>query len=529
VATGPKIWGHVESAETRLYFSAWIIQLAGMKASMHARFLGVWVLAFGLCASVARAEVKLPAVFSDHAVLQRDKALPVWGTADAGERVEVSFGAQRRETVADAQGKWHVTLDAIPANATPAELVVRGTNTITLRNVLVGDVWLCSGQSNMERQLGHRPGHKPLPDMEQEIAAADLPQVRLLKVKKQKAKTPGKDVDARWEVCTPESAPRIEFSAVGYFFGRKVHLEENVPVGLIDATWGGTRIEPWTPPEAFAPVPSLAAFAVAAQTPGVKAEGAIPGELYYGMVHPLVPYSLRGYIWYQGESNLIDLNDRELYADKMEALISGWRAAWGDRDAPFYYVQIAPHAYHVVRRLWIASPRALPEFWVAQAAATRVKNTGMISTVDLVDDLMDIHPSDKKSVGERLATMALKRTYGKRDLVDAGPAFESWTVRDGKAVVTFRDVAGGLRSSDGKRLTWFEVAGADGTFFAAEATVENENTVVVSSPYVSQPVAVRYAWSEAARPNLQNGAGLPAWPFRIDLSGRVVSTAPLAP
>ncbi|ATC63483.1 sialate O-acetylesterase [Nibricoccus aquaticus] len=493
-----------------------------MKLSIRAPWFGVWVLAFAISAGGARGEVKVAAVFSDHAVFQRDRAVPVWGTADVGERVEVVFGAQRKEVVADAAGKWRVSLDALAANATGTELIVRGTNVVTLRDVLVGDVWLCSGQSNMERQVGERKGQKPLPDAEAEIAAANLPQMRLFKVKKQKLSVPGKDVEAAWAVCSPETLLSSEFSAVGYFFGKKIHQEVGVPVGLIDSTWGGTRIEPWTPPEAFARMPSLAAFAVAAQTPDVKADNSTPSNLYYGMIQPLAPYALHGFLWYQGESNLMDTHDRATYGDKMEALITGWRAAFGAEEAPFYYVQIAPHFYHVIRRRVHVSPTILPEFWEAQTEALRVKNTAMVGTVDLVDDLFDIHPRDKKSVGERLARVALKRTYGKSDLVDSGPVMAGWRVRDGKVVVTFGDVAGGLKSSDGKALTWFEVAGADGRFFAAEATIEGADKVIVSSPYVKQPVVVRFAWDEAAQPNLKNAEGLPAWAFRTDSGGATV-------
>ncbi len=489
---------------------------------MRAAWFGVWVLAVGICTGVARAEVKLAAVFSDHAVFQRDRAVPVWGTADVGEKVEVIFGAQRKEVVADAAGKWRVSLDAVAASAEPAELIVRGTNVVTLRDILVGDVWLCSGQSNMERQVADRPGQKPLPNAQEEIAAANFPQVRLFKVKKQKLASPGKDVEAVWAVCSPEHMAGSEFSAVGYFFGKRIHQEIGVPVGLIDSSWGGTRIEPWTPPEAFARMPSLAQFAVAAQKPDVKAEGSTPSNLYYGMIQPLAPYALRGFLWYQGESNLMDTHDRATYADKMEALITGWRAVWGDAEAPFYYVQIAPHFYHVIRRRVHTSSQTLPEFWEAQVEALRVKGTAMAATVDLVDDLFDIHPRDKKSVGERLARVALKRTYGKSDVVDSGPVFKGWEVREGKAVLTFELVAGGLKSADGKALTWFEVAGTDGKFFAGEAKIEGADKVIVSSPYVAQPVAVRFSWDEAAQPNLKNSEGLPAWAFRTDGGGATV-------
>jgi sialate O-acetylesterase len=490
-----------------------------------ARLFGVWILAFGISASVSRGEVRLPAVFGDHGVLQRDKPVPVWGSAAPGEKVEVIFGEQRRETTADSKGWWRVTLDALPASATPADLSVRGTNTITLHDILVGEVWLCSGQSNMEKPIGEQRGQKPVLDAEKEIAAANFPRIRLFKVAKQRLAGPGEDVNAQWEVCTPESIDRLKFSATGYFFGRRIHQDLAVPVGLIDSTWGGTRIEPWTPPEAFALMPSLAPFALAAQTSGVAADGSVPSNLFYGMIRPLAPYALRGFLWYQGESNLIDVDDRATYADKMEALIRGWRAVWGDAEAPFYYVQIAPHFYHVVRRQWLTSPQALPEFWEAQAAALRVKNTGMAATTDLVDDLMDIHPRDKQRVGERLARLALSRAYGRDGIVDTGPVLKRWDARDGKAVLTFDQVAGGLKSNDGKGLTWFEVAGADGRFFAAEAKIDGA-TVVVSSPYVAKPDAVRFGWDEAARPNLVNSAGLPAWPFRTDGSAIIDTGVP---
>ena len=465
-------------------------------------------------ACFAGAEVSLPAVFSDHAVLQRDRPLPVWGTASAGEKVTVTFGAQSRTTTADAQGSWRVTLDAVPANTTPAELVVAGNNTLTVRDLLVGEVWLCSGQSNMEKPIGGQRGQKPVFNAEEELRNGEHPQIRFLKVPKKRADAPAKDVDTAWVVCTPASLERTKFSAAGYFFGRKIHTELNVPIGLIDATWGGTRIEPWTAPEAFALLPSLSHFAVAARAPGAKPENVIPSTLFYGMIQPLAPYALRGALWYQGETNLMDVNDSTTYPDKMEALIRGWRTAWEDASMPFYYVQLAPHFYHLVRRQVIISPETMAEFWEAQEAALRVPHTGMITTTDLVDDLFDIHPRNKLDVGERLARLALAQTYGRADIEYSGPVFRSWEISEGGAELRF-DHAAGLKSKDGKPLSWFTIAGSDGKFFPAKAEIVGE-CVIVSSMRVTAPTIVRFAWDEAANPNLVNAAGLPARPFRTD-------------
>lgn len=461
----------------------------------------------------SRADVSLAAVFSDHAVLQRDRPIPVWGVAAAGEAVEVAFAGQRVKTTADAAGHWQVTLAPIAANATPADLTAQAANTVTVHDLLVGDVWLCSGQSNMEKPIGEKSGQKPVFNAEEEIKAGDHPLIRLLKITKTKLPAPGKDIADRWTVCSPESLEKTKFSAVGYFFGRKIQQETNVPIGLIDSTWGGTRIEPWTPPEGFAAVPSLARYAAAAKKPGESVEKTIPSQLYYGMIQPLAPYALRGFLWYQGESNLIDVKDTEIYTDKMEALIHGWREVWHDASLPFYYTQIAPHFYHLVRRGLISSPESLPEFWSAQRAALRVPNTGIAATIDLVDDFFDIHPRNKQDVGLRLALLALARTYGRADVVDSGPVFVRWEAKDNQATVYFTSTAAGLASRDKKPLSWFEMAGEDGVWFPAGATIEADH-VVVSTPRVQHPKAVRFAWDEAAQPNLVNSAGLPAWPFK---------------
>lgn len=447
-----------------------------------------------LCAALpAHAAVRLPAIRSDHAVLQRAADTPVWGWAEPNEPVTVLLGGLQAATRTGQDGRWRVALDLGAAPATPLTLTVRGSdNEVTASDVLVGEVWLASGQSNMEKPLGEQRGQKPTFDADKEIAAARYPDIRLFKVARAKAAQPGDDVQGRWVRCAPDTVDAIKFSAAAYFFGRRLHTALHAPVGLIDATWGGTRIEPWTPAAA-----------------GITAHEA--GRLFNGMVAGLAPHAIRGVLWYQGESNIIEDGDLGRYADRMAALVTGWRQHW-QRDFAFYYVQVAPHLYHVVRHARVIDPQATPRLWEAQADALRIPGTGMIVTTDLVDDLFDIHPRDKRSVGLRLADVALVQTYGRRDIAASGPVFRAATFEGGAAHVSF-DHAVGLATRNGKPPDWFDIAGADGRYYPGSATIE-DGKVVVTSAQVPQPVAVRFAWDEAAQPNLVNGARLPARPFR---------------
>jgi sialate O-acetylesterase len=444
-----------------------------------------------LSAASASAVVRLPSVLSDHAVLLRAASVPVWGWAAPQEAVTVEFGQQVVTTRADADGRWRVALDLRQAPAAAATLHVRGAaNALAVEDVLVGEVWLASGQSNMEKPLGEKAGQQPVPNAQQEIAAADYPEIRLFKVLRKKANQPLDDVSGVWERCAPSSIGRINFSAAAYFFGRRLHQQLRAPVGLIDASWGGTRIEPWTP-----------------AAPGADNTAA----LFNGMIAGLAPHALRGAIWYQGESN-IDDSDLSRYTEQMAALINGWRRHFDQPDLAFYYVQVAPHFYHLVRRKTVLDPQAAPRLWEAQADALRLPHTGMIVTTDLVDDLYDIHPRDKQTVGLRLANVALRQTYGRADIAAFGPSFRALAIAGRQAVLTF-DHADGLAARDGKPLTWFDIAGADGQYHAGDAIVR-DGQVIVTSPQVAAPVAVRFGWDEAAQPNLVNRAGLPAVPFR---------------
>jgi sialate O-acetylesterase len=428
-----------------------------------------------LAVGSARAEVKLPSVVGDHMVLQRDKPLPIWGWADPSEEVTVEFGGSKVSTKADNKGNWKVTLPAMKANATPQTLTVSGKNKIELKDVLLGEVWVGSGQSNMEMSLQSTQGAK------EAIASANHPRIRLFHPRRVTANerlrdVPVVDVPITWKVCTPQTVPN--FSAVLYYFGLKLHKTLGVPVGLINSSWGGSPIQPWT------------------------IKGNQSGGMYNGMISPLLPFAVRGVIWYQGESNM---REGMKYRDHMEALIVGWRRAWG-QDLPFGFVQIAPWSGY-------GKDNKLPELWEAQAASLKIPGTGMVVTTDLVDDIKDIHPRNKKDVGDRLALWAMATVYGKKDLVYSGPMYKSMKLEDDKIRLNFAHTGGGLKSRDGKPLTEFEIAGEDGKFVPAEATIDG-TSVVVQAKGVDKPAQVRFGWRDIANPNLMNKEGLPASPFR---------------
>ena len=505
-----------------------------------------WLLLAGglLIPAITQAEIRLPHIFGSHMVLQHEKPLIVWGWADAGEKVTVKLGEATASAIANDRGEWKVTLPAMKA-AGPLTLTVSGSNTITLDDVMIGEVWLCSGQSNMEMGIGMINHSK------EEIANANHPGIRLLMVENHWDPTPQKDMSGTWKVCTPQTIAEggwNGFSASAYFFGREINEKLGVTVGLIEADWGGTRIESWTPPEGFATVTALkseyekvlagdpktalhrerlaetldtfekwnqaARQAMDAQevvppVPAYPDELRPPHDLqqatalFNGMIHPLVPFAMRGVIWYQGESNL---GDGMRYADRMNALVNGWRTIWNEGIFPFYFVQIAPYNYG-------GNEKSEAEIWEAQAAAAKdIPNTGM-AVINDVGNLRDIHPKDKQTVGHRLALLALAKTYGQSDVVCSGPVLKAMKI-EGNTLRLIFDNASGLKSRDGQPLNWFEIIDRDeGGFVKADARIEGD-TVVLSAPEVKHPVAMRYAWSGLAEPNLMNGAGLPATAFR---------------
>jgi sialate O-acetylesterase len=423
------------------------------------------------------ADVTLPAVFSDNMILQRDAPQRVWGTAEAGEKITVTFDRHSKTVTTDADGNWLAGLPSLSTDGGKAhKLTVKGNNEIVLKNILIGDVWIGSGQSNMEWRL------RKTDNGEEFIAAAKHPGIRLFHIPKTRAKEPAKDVKATWKECTPENIPN--FSAVLYHFGKEINKEVNVPMGLINSSWGGSPIEPWTVTKTSS------------------------GNMYNGMIAPIIKFPVRGIIWYQGETNIINKNGLS-YTGKMKDLILGWRKAFDNKEMPFYFVQIAP---------WGNKRYAdgqLPACWEAQTATLKIPNTGMAVTTDLVSSIGNIHPRNKHDVGNRLARWALAKNYGKKDVIYSGPIFKTMNVKGDKIHLSFAHVSGGLKSRDGKPLSEFTIAGADGKFVAAEAVI-NGATVVVSAKGVKSPKQVRFGWHRIANPNLTNAEGLPASPFQTD-------------
>ena len=395
----------------------------------------------------------LPHVFGDHMVLQSGQSVPVWGWAVPGESITVNFaGQEKHANAAVSDGRWEVQLDPLAVSSEPAELKITGRELIVYRDVLVGEVWLCSGQSNMQKPVGQWRG-QPITTLnsEQELALANYPLIRLMNEEISNAEAPARNIDASlrpkqdypwkgWVSCNPAALDEIKFSAVGYFFARKLYAELSEPIGMIEATCGGTHIEAWTPATGFVADPALAEFVKAAQTPKVKFQGTTISTLYNGMIHPLVPFAMRGMLWYQGESNLTK-KDGAIYANKMTVLIRSWRAAWG-RDVPFYFVQLPPLLYSK-RINPIELPMTEPTSREAQAEALKFPSSGMVVTTDL-GDMNNIHPPRKREIGERLALWALARDYGRKDIEPSGPLFRKVDFEGDKAVVYFDHIGKGL-------------------------------------------------------------------------------------
>jgi sialate O-acetylesterase len=434
-----------------------------------------FVLPLLLLAPAARADVKPAPIFAAGMVLQREMPVPVWGTAAAGEEVTVTFGGQKKTATTDRTGKWKVTLDKLEAGG-PHKLVIAGKNTVTLDDVLVGEVWLCSGQSNMAWRLSQSE------NAQKEAESADLPKVRYS----------GKQ--GSWQACSPKTAPT--FSACAYYFGRDLHKALKVPVGLVNRSVGGTSARRWVSVKAMEQEEALKPYLEAIKGKDGKAKGT-PGDLYEAHVRPLEAFALRGVIWYQGES---DAGRPDEYAVLFPTLIRSWRKAWGQGDFPFLYVQLAP----------IGGRNGWEKLREAQGKALSLPKTAMAV---IIDSDADIHPKKKQLPGARLALAARAVAHGEK-IVHSGPVYESVTFDDGKAVLKFTSVGGGLAFS-GDRAKGFTVVDADGKAADAEAKIDGDK-VIVWSKQISKPAAVRYGWSSNPGCNLINKEGLPASPFRTD-------------
>ncbi|MBA7622680.1 hypothetical protein ES703_30059 [subsurface metagenome] len=486
----------------------------------------------------ALADVKLPAVISDNMVLQRDKKVSIWGWAKPGEEVmvSVSWHRMRWAVTAGDNGKWMFKMNS-PKMGGPYEMTITGKNTITLKNIMVGEVWVCSGQSNMQMSV------KSSANAEQEIAAADYPNIRLFTVERKVAEQPQSDCVGSWTLCSPQTVPG--FSAVAYYFGRELHEELNVPIGLIHTSWGGTPAEAWTrrgilkEESDFAPILARYDDAVAKYPQAMeeykqkliewkkavekaKAEGErtprrpgaplgpghphSPAGLYNAMIAPLIPYGIGGAIWYQGESNV---SRAYQYRKLFGRMIQNWRKDWGQDKFPFLFVQLA--------NFMAVKPEPADSAWAelreAQLMTLALPNSGMAVIID-IGEADDIHPKNKQDVGKRLALWALAKSYGK-ELVYSGPIYKSMKIEGEKIILHFAQVGGGLVAGPDEPLKGFAIAGADRKFVWADAKIDGDS-VVVSRDEVSTPVAVRYAWADNPVCNLYNEEGLPASPFRTD-------------
>lgn len=542
----------------------------------------------------ARAEVKVPAIFSDHMVLQRDIRIPVWGWADAGEEVTVTFGDQSAKTITDSDGRWKVCLEKVGANATSQTLTVSGKNTIKFTDVLVGDVWVCSGQSNMGVYLGE------CDNADSEVPNANDPWLRILTVEERTSIKPEEDVKLwngkRWRLCTPEAAN--QFSGVGYFFGRELRKHLTIPIGLISSLYGGSQAQLWTSLEAIGknidadpefkdwrakreavldkypqklaeylpakekydaemtrywnevenapefvarkkvweeenkvareqgkippprPQPSQPRPTAPAPPDGGPYNSFMVGNLYNAMISPLMPYAIKGVIWYQGESNC---NNSKQYRVLFPIMITDWREKWGQGNFPFLFVQLPNISKPATEP--VQTNDRWPGVRDAQAKAMSLPNTGMATIID-VGDPDDVHGKDKIDVGVRLSLIARHLVYGE-DIVYTGPTYDSMKVEGNKVWITFKNTGGGLAigappwSPSGRippvasELKGFAIAGPDQKWVWAQARI-NRDQVVVSSDQAPNPVAVRYGWADNPPCNLYNKEKLPATPFRTD-------------
>jgi len=467
----------------------WLKVKADGSFSGHAEFADVGENAFMIKADDGRGgdtvcKVIIPVtgllrianVFSENMVLQRGHDIPVWGKALPKTTVKVQFNQVEKTTQSDASGNWSLTMPSMTVGG-GALIVESGPRKVTLRNILVGDVWLCAGQSNMAWKMGNLKG------AEKAIQQATNPKLRFMTSPDTQDKKVWSDLKkcAKWLVCNPQTVKTI--SATGYYFGAALQPKVHVPIGLISANHGGTRIETW--------VPSL-------NSPNAKIR-------YNSMIAPYTKLPIKGMIWYQGESNI---SDGAAYTAKLQALAKKWRGAWKVGDFPLYLVQLAPHDYRG------KNVYQLPEIWAAQAKAAKViANSGMVVIND-IGNLKNIHPQNKAPVGDRLARLALHQTYGQKKLVPSGPIARRVSKKGSSLVVRFDHSAEGLSTRDGKPLTWFEIAGVDGRYVKAKAEVKG-SSVIVSAPEVKSPQSVRFAWHETAEPNLINSEKLQAGAFKL--------------
>jgi sialate O-acetylesterase len=459
-----------------------------------------------------RGEVSLNNMFGDHMVLQQGIRNRVWGKADPGEGVTVSFAGRTSETTADADGRWQVLLDPVQEYGGPHTLTVKGRNEITFSDVLVGEVWLCSGQSNMQWAVNQAND----PDLEK--SAATFPGIRFLSVPQVGTQEPQANFKGEWQVCSPATV--ADFSAVAFFFGRQLHHTLGVPIGLIDNAWGGSAAEAWVKREKIAAHPTLKAIhdrwlkleAEKADDGKLMNGNQRPGNIHAGVLTPSIGYGIRGVIWYQGESNA---GRAHQYRTLFPFMIESWREEWNladNREFPFFWVQLAdfkPEATAPGESDWA-------ELREAQTMTLDALGNGGEAVIIDLGEAKDIHPRNKQDVAKRLARWALAETYGRKDIACRSPRYASHERDGSKMLLSFNDVSGGWRPFDVNEPIGFAIAGSDRTFVPARAEIQKDGRIAVWSDTVAEPVAVRYAWADNPVCNLYSAAGLPLTPFRTD-------------
>lgn len=517
---------------------------------LNSRWVGVVAILVGVVwvgfSHGAFAALKLPTIIGDNMVLQRDQDLKIWGWDDPGQEVGVSFAGQSVKGKADDKGRWEVTLKPLKTNAEPQQMVVSGSGgqKITVANILVGEVWLCSGQSNMAFTVGRSYGG------DLEALTANYPQIRMVSVPQVGVQEPQDHFEGQWEACTPEVT--ANFSAVGYFFGRMLHQALGVPVGLIDNAWGGSAAEAWVRRDLLEKDPQFESLMARwelvektfdfdalmkayqpkrekwqAEAKEARAAGKPvpmpprpprnqltgqhrPGNLYNGVLHPVIGYGMRGAIWYQGESNAARAYE---YRSLFPLMIQNWRDEWGQGDFPFYWVQLADFKAEADE----PGDSDWAELREAQTLTMdKLENTGEAVIID-VGEGRDIHPRDKRTVGERLARWALAKDYGFDKLAHQSPSYQKMEKKGDKILLTFDHVgATGLYAFDTREPVGFSIAGSDKKFVRAQGRIVGKNQVEVWSEEVKDPVAVRYAWSDNPVANMRSYENLPMTPFRTD-------------
>ncbi len=447
-----------------------------------------------LVSSCVFATIRLPAVISSNMVLQQQSLVKLWGWGSPGEKLQVSasWNQQVDSAVTDGNAKWQLNIQT-PSAGGPYTITIKGSNTIVLENILVGEVWICSGQSNME--FSYNWG---VPAMKNDVANANNPNIRFFSIPKVTAQFPQEDVQATWLACDSNTVK--SFSAAAYYFGKKLNADLNVPIGLINASWGGTPAEAWTPADI---VNRDATLAEASRKLKISSWWPVtPGYAFNGMIAPVTNFPIAGAIWYQGESNT---GTAATYAKLFTSMIESWRRLW-NKELPFYYVQIAPFAY--------GNRNVAALLREAQSKTLALHNTGMVVTTDLADDTSDIHPKNKKDVGIRLAKLALVNTYSKPVTAALSPTYTSMQVQGSVIFITIENIGLGLKRV-GNTITGFFIAGADKEFHPAEASISGSR-IVLYTKEVRQPVAARYAFSNTAVGNIFSREGMPLAPFRTD-------------